>query len=207
MQGEGFVLLKQVLRELQRQDAGLLGKLAQLLLACLVEQGTTTHKTVVAVVKQHPLLRCQLAVVTMHILDTLKQLLVQSYVIGMLRQYGLHLLSQSVHLVVGLSTQQVKKHRRHTVQQVVITIRLILFTDNSIVEGGLLGVVDGLLYLLVVTTDALHEGFLIVLQTDTVERRRIVRRIIRSKKGISPLLYLFIHCSILLSACKSTNFS
>ena len=122
----GLLLLQQVLRELQTQHRGLLRQLAQTGLSLSVEQRTATHKAVVAIIQQHLLLRRQTAVVTMHVLDALKQPLVQPYVVGVLRQDGRHLLCQRIHLVVGLRTQQVEEHARRTRQQVVVVVLLVV---------------------------------------------------------------------------------
>ena len=105
-----LVLLEQVLRKLQRQHTGFLRELAQPLLALVVEQGSTAHEAVIAVVEQLLLLGGELAVVTVYGLYALKQLFVEPHIVGVLGQYGLHLLCQSVHLVVGLRTQQIEKH-------------------------------------------------------------------------------------------------
>ena len=198
MQGEGFVLLQQVLRELQRQHRGLLGQLSQALLACLVEQCTATHKAVVAVVQQAFLLGSQLTVMAVHVLDALKESRVQSDVVGMLRQYGLYLLSQCVHLVVGLSREQVEEHRAHAVEQIIVAFGLVVLVDDGIVERGLGGVVDGFLYLLIITTDALHESLLVVFQSDAVEGYGVVGCIIWFKKWVLSLLYILIH-NVMLS--------
>ena len=102
MQGERLVLLQHVLRELQTQHRGFLGKLAQALLAFGIEKGTAAHESVVAVVEEHFLLRREFAMVTMHILDALEEPLVKADIVGVLREDRTHLLGQSLHLVVGL---------------------------------------------------------------------------------------------------------
>ena len=114
MQSEGFILLQQILGELQSQHRSFLRELSQTLLTRSIKQGTAAHKTVVTVVEQHLLFWRQLTVVTMYILDTLKQLFIQADVIGMLRQYRTHLLCQGIHLVVGLCREQIKENGRHT---------------------------------------------------------------------------------------------
>ena len=198
MQGEGLVLLQQILRELEAEHRGFLRELAQAFLAGSIEEGTAAHETVVAVVEQHLLLGCQLTVVAVHILDALKEFLIEADVVGMLREDGTHLLGQRVHLVVRLGREQVEEHGAHPRQQVVIAcpVLLVVDTDDRIVEGGFLRVVDKLLYLFVVATDALEHRFLIVLQTDTVERGRIVGRTIREEKGILSH-FVFFHIFIL----------
>ena len=109
MQGIGLVFLEQVLRELQTQHASLLSELTQAFLSFLVEQGTTAHKAVVTVVEQALLLLRQQTMVTVYVLHTPKEFFVEAHIIGMLREDGLHLLCQGVHLVVGLGTQQIEE--------------------------------------------------------------------------------------------------
>ena len=187
-----LLLLQQVLLELQPQHRSLLRQLAQPLLSRLVEQGAATHEPVVARVEQHLLLGRQPAVVAVYVLDAFKQPLVQADVVGMLRQNRRHLLRQRVHVVVRLSRQQVEEHSRRASQQVVVVVLLVVHRDDCVIERWLLRVVDNLVYLLVIAAYALHEGFLEVLQADTVKRRRVVRRIVRLKKRILPLI-LLIH--------------
>ena len=102
VQRESLLFLQQVLRELQTEHRGFLCQLAQALFACFVEQGSRAHKALVAVVEQPFLLGCQLAMVQVYLADALEQPWVQPYVVGVLCQYGLHLLRQGVHLVIGL---------------------------------------------------------------------------------------------------------
>ena len=200
VQRVGLVFLQQVLRELQREHRGLLRQLAQPFLASLVEQCTGAYESLVAVVQQLFLLGSQSAVVQMHVAYPLKQPWVQPYVVGVLRQDGLHLLSQCVHLVVRLCRQQVEEHRAHAAQQVVVAL-VLLGIDDGVVERRLLRVVDGLLYLLIVAADALHEGLLVVFQADTVERHRVVRCVIRFQKRILVLT----HTNVLFLTCKGTK--
>ena len=124
MQFKGFVFLQQILRELQRQQAGLLGKLAKTLLACLVEQRTTPHEAVVSLLQQHVFLRREFAMMVVDVLDACKKTAVQSYVVGMLCQDGAHLLSQRVEVVVGLGAQHVREHGGYAVQKVVVMVAL-----------------------------------------------------------------------------------
>ena len=103
MQLEGFVFLEQVLRELQGEHACLLGELAQLLLAFLIEQGTAAYKTIIACIEQHLFLGIQLAVgMVVYELDAFEEFLVQGDIVGMLGKDGAHLLCQGFHLVAGL---------------------------------------------------------------------------------------------------------
>ena len=129
----------------------------------------------------------------MHILDTLKQPLVKTDIVGVLCQHGTHLLCQSVHLVGGLCRQQVEEHAADTRQEVVVAVVvfLVVDVDDGVVEGGFLRVVDDLLYLLIVTTDALHHRLFVVLQGDAVERRRVVRCAIRQEEWVLPLILCF----------------
>ena len=163
MQGIGFVLLQQVLRKLQTQHTGLFCELTQFVLALLIEQCTTTHKTVVAVVKQSFLLFCQKTMMAMHMFHTCKEFLIEAHIIGMFCQDGLHLLCQGVHLVVGLSTQQIEENGRHAIQQVIIPLRIIILVNDGIIEGGLLWIVNRFLYQFVITTNTFHKGLFIVL--------------------------------------------
>ena len=141
----------------------------------------------------------------MHIFDTLKQFFVESDIIGMLRQDWTHLLGQGIHLIVGLSRQQIEEYSTDTTQQVIIalTILLVIHTDDGIVESWFLGIVDNLVYLFLVTTDTLHKRLLIVLQTDTVKGHRVVRCIVFLEKGVES--FLFTHNILHFSACKNTN--
>ena len=98
-----FVFLEQVLRELQGEHACLLGELAQLLLAFLIEQGTAAYKTIIACIEQHLFLGIQLAVgMVVYELDAFEEFLVQGDIVGMLGKDGAHLLCQGFHLVAGL---------------------------------------------------------------------------------------------------------
>ena len=49
-----------------------------------------------------------------------------------------------------------------------------------------------MVYLLILTTDTLHEGLFKVLQVDTVKRCRVMRRLVRFEKRILTLI-LLIH--------------
>ena len=123
----------------------------------------------------------------------------------MLCQYRAQLLCQLIHLVVGLCRQQIEEYARGTRQQVIVIVLLIVHRDNRIVKRRLLGVIDNLLYLLILTTDTLHEGLLEVLQADAVERRRVVRRVIWLKKRVYPFILLIHNILFSLSACKVTT--
>ena len=193
MQVESLVLLQQVLRELKSEYRGFFRKLTQTFLARCIEQGTTAHKTVVTVVEEHLLLGCQLTVMTVYVFDAFKEAFVQTDIVGVLRQNGTHLLCQSVHLVGSLCRQQVEEHAADTRQEIVVAVVvfLVIDIDDGVVESWFLGVVDDLLYLLIVTTDALHHRLFVVLQGDAVERRRVVRCAIRQEERVLPLILCF----------------
>ena len=193
---EVLVLLQQVLRELQAQQRCLFSEGTQAVLLVLREQGATAYEAFVAVVKEPLLLRRQTAMMAMHILHTLEELLVEAHVVGMLRQDGAHLLCQGVHLVVGLGREEIEEHGRHTVEQVVVALRVVVLVDDGIVESGSCRIIDGFLEVFLVTADALHERLLIVLHTDTVEGRRVVGRAIRLEKRVLPLRFIFSHVAL-----------
>ena len=165
MQRKGLVLLQQILRELQTEHRSLLRQLAQSLLTSGIQQRTTAHKTIVAVVEQHLLLRRQLPMMPMHILDPLKQFLVQADVVRMLRQDRTHLLRQRIHFVVGLGREQIEEHRRGTSQQIIVMIAvlLVIHIDDGIVESRFIRIIDDLLYLFIITTDTLQHRLLVIL--------------------------------------------
>ena len=206
MEREGLVLFQQVLRELQRQDRCLLGQLTQPLLTVRIEQGTTTHKAVIAVVEQHLLLGRKLTVMAVNIFDAFKQPFVQADVIGMLCQQRTHLLCQLVHGVIRLSRQQIEEHRRGSRQQVIISLAVLFVVnrDDGIIKRRRLLAVYKLVYLLILTAHALHEGLIKVLQSDTVKGHRLVRRIIFSKKRINSI-FLFNHNILCSFSLQSYN--
>ena len=145
----------------------------------LVEQCTASHESLVAVVEQHLFLWCQPAVMQVHLANALKQLWVQPHVVGVFGQYRLHLLCQRVHVVVGLSRQQVEEYRRNPVQQVVVAIALVEGVQNGIVESRFLRIIDGLFQVLIVAADTLHERLLVVFQSDAVKGHRVVQCTVR----------------------------
>ena len=136
---------------------------------------------------------------TVHIADTLEELLVQADIIRVFRQDGAHFLGQCIHFVVGFCREQIEEDSRHPTKQIIIVIPLLLVvnTDDSIVKSRFLGVVDNLLYLFVIATDAFKHSFLIVLQTDTVKGGYVMRRIIRLEERIFSLLIVHISFSII----------
>ena len=205
MQGVCLCLLQQVLRELQRQHACLLGKFSQFLLSLVVEQRTASHESVVAVVEQSLFLRSQFAVVVVYRLYPLEEFLVESHVVGVFRQYRLHLLCQGVHLVVGLRTEQVEEHRGNPRQQVVVSVLIVVNVDYRVVESWFCGIVDSLFYLFVVAPDAFEECLLVVLELYLVERHRFVRCLVLFEEWVHSfrlLNFFFFHTV----CCPSSDF-
>ena len=49
--------------------------------------------------------------VQVYLTDTLKESGIQTHVVGMLGEDGLHLLGQRIHLVVGFCAEQVEEYR------------------------------------------------------------------------------------------------
>ena len=153
--------------------------------------------------------------VTVHIFDTFEQFLVQSHIVGMLRQDGAHLLCQCIQLVIGLSRKQVIKHCRYAVQQVIVAIGIIILVNDCIVECWLGRIIDGLLYMLVVAAYALHKRLFKVLNANLIERHRIVRCGIRLEERVLPLFifpytglsHIFHLLLIYILECKITKIS
>lgn len=153
---EGLVLLQQILREDETQSAGLLRELPQPLLALLIEEGTAAHETVVALLQEHTLLGSELAVMVVDILYAGEELWIQTDVVGVARENWTHLLSQSLEVVVALSTEQIEEYRRHTVEEVVVvlTALYLVLGDNRILERRLIGIINNAVDTLVVAADA-----------------------------------------------------
>ena len=193
VQGKCLVLLQHVLRELQSQHSSLFCELTQSFLASGIQQSATPHKPVVAVVQQHLLLRRQCAVMMIHILDTFEEPFVQSDIIGMLGEYRTQFLCQGIHLVVGVSTQQIEEYTRHLRQQVIISlvVLIVVHTNDGVLKRRCRWVVDDHLYLLILTTDTLHESLLVVFQPYLVEGWNLMGCMIVLEKGIHSLYLLF----------------
>ena len=121
-----------------------------------------------------------------HMLHPLEELGVQTNVVSMLCQDGLQFLCKGVHIVVSFGREQVEEHRADALQQVEVALGVILLVHDGIVEVGLSRVVDDAVYLLVVTTDALHKGILEILQAYAVEGRRVVRGIVGFEQRVLP---------------------
>ena len=193
MQLEVLVLLEQVLRELQREHAGLLREFSQFLLVLVVEQGSASGEPFKLHLQQPLFLLGEIAVMVVYIFDFLKEPFVQPYVVGVLGQDGLHLLCQGVHLVVGLGAEQVEEDGRHTREQVVVPLGLVVLVHHDgIVKGGSVGIVHNPVNLLVLASDAFHEGFFKMFQLDTVKGHGVVRRVVRFEKRVAHISFLLI---------------
>ena len=70
MQSESLILLQQVLRKLQAKHRCLFRQLSKPFLASGIEQSSAAYEAIITVVEQHLLLRCQLTMMTMYILNT-----------------------------------------------------------------------------------------------------------------------------------------
>ena len=221
VQFESLVFLQQVLRELQREQAGLLGEMAQAFLVFVAEQRTTSHKTVVAVAQQHFLfgrqrfgvqlsaigLRFTPKIIVINPLDALEKRLVEHHVVFVLREDGSQLLRELVELVVGFGAEHVREHGRYAVEQVVIVFALArVHARNGVLESGLFGVVDGFLNLLIVASDALQKGLFVVFKLDSVEGNGVVRRVVRLKKRVYSLLIHKMVSFSLINRAKIVKF-
>ena len=69
--------------------------------------------------------------------------------------------------------------------------------EYSIVEGGLVCIVDDFLYLLVFSPYSFYEGFLVVFQPYLVERHGVVRCVIFFKEWIFSCLFFAFFCHVL----------
>ena len=183
------------MRELQGEHRSFLGQFAEFLFPFFVEQGTAAHESVIAIVQQAFLLGSQLAVVQVHVFHSLEEFFVQSHVICMLGEHGLQLLGQGLHLVVGLGAHQVEEHGRYPAQQVVIPVIVFLGIDDGIVECGLFGIVDGLLYLLIIAADAFQKSLFVVLHPNTVEGHGVMWCLVVLKKGVYAN-FIVVHIAI-----------
>ena len=85
--------------------------MTELLFPLLVKERTAAHESLVAVFQQAFLLGGEFSVMSVHCLVSLEELFVESHIVGMLCEDGLYLLSQRIHLVVGLGAKQVEEHR------------------------------------------------------------------------------------------------
>ena len=166
--------------------------MAKALFAFIVKQSSAAYKAVIAVVKQHFFFRRKPAVVQMYGFHAFKQAFVQSYVVGVFRQYRLHFLCQRVHLVIRLGTKQIEKYGRHARQQVIISVLVVVNVDYCIVESRFVLIVYCLFYLFVVTPYAFHKGFFKVFKPDVFEGNSVVRGIVRFKKRILTLAFCLI---------------
>ena len=130
----------------------------------------------------------------MNIFYALKQALVQTDIVGMLGKDGTHLLSQRIHLVVGLGRKQIKEYSRNATQQIVVAllILLVIYTDNGIVECRFCRIIDNTLYLFIVATDAFQHSLFEIFHADTVEWGCVVRCVIRFKERVRSS-FLFVY--------------
>ena len=135
------------------------------------------------------------------ILDALKQLLVESDIIAVLCQYGTHFLCQCIQLIVALGTQHTVEHGRYPVQQRVVAYSLgDIYACDGILESGFFGVVNYLVYLLVITSDTFHKSLFIVRNSYPVEGDGIVKGVIRSEEWICFLFCSLVHISLYFHA-------
>ena len=70
---------------------------------------------------------------------------------------------------------------------------VIILADDGVVESGLLRVVDGFVYLLLVAADAFDECWLEILQANLVKRISTVGGVEGFKKRILALLCCWLH--------------
>ena len=131
--------------------------------------------------------------VLVDIFDALEELRVQADVVGMAGEDRTHLLCQGLHFVVALSTQQVEEHRAGPVQQVIVMLASLdlILRNDGILECRLLGVIDNLVDLLVLTAYTFHHRFLEIGKLYLVERHGIMRSAVRLKEGVDMLVILF----------------
>ena len=209
VQLERLVLLEQVLRELQREHARLFGQPAQLLLVLVVEQRSAPHESVVAVVEQPLFLGCQSPVVVVYGLDSLEEFLVEPHVVGVFRQDWLYLLRQGIHLVIRLRAEQIEEYGGDPRQQVVISVLVVVHVDYRVVKSRFIGIVYGLLYLFVVSSDAFEKRLFVVFESYLVKWHGLVWRGIRHEKRVlaSFLFCIFLfHTNYNIFICKVSVF-
>ena len=167
-------------------------------LSFLIKQSAASYETVVAVVEKHFFFCRQLTVVQVNVFHTLEKALVQPYVVSMLCQDGLHLLGQGLHFIVGLGAEQVEEHRRYTLKQVVVAVFVFLGIDDGVVESRFVRVVDGLLYLLIITPDSFHESLFVVFHAYAVEGHSIVGgTVFFEKRILAYVVFTHVFFSIL----------
>ena len=106
VEGVGLVLLQQVLRELQREHRGVLGELAQLGLAVVVEQCAAAYEGVVFLVEEHLFLGGEVAVMVVDGLYAGEELRVEDDVVLVLGEDGAELLGESLHLGRGVGAHE-----------------------------------------------------------------------------------------------------
>ena len=99
----------------------------------------------------------------------------------MLSENRTHLLCQSVHFIICFSTEHIKEYTLHTTQKIIVMLtsfNLILWY-NRILKGWFIGVINNLLNLLVLTANTFHHCLFIISKSNTIERYRVMRCIIR----------------------------
>ena len=200
MQGVSLVFLQQILRELEGEHACLLGELAQLLLAFLIEQGTAAHESVVAGIEEHLFLGIELTVrMIVNELDALEELLVQGDIVGMLGEDWTQFLCQFFHLIAGFCTHHAREYIGNTTQEIVIMFPFLgIYAGNGILEGRLCRVIDNLVCGLVIASDTFHESLFVITELDAVERDCIMWGAIGQEERILSLLGFVILCGIII---------
>ena len=200
MQGVSLVFLQQILRELEGEHACLLGELAQLLLAFLIEQGTAAHESVVAGVEEHLFLGIELTVwMIVNELDALEELLVQGDIVGMLGENRTQFLCQFFHLIAGFCTHHAREYIGNTTQEIVIMLALLgIYAGNGVLEGRFCRVIDNLISGLVIASDTFHESLFVITELDAVERDCIMWGAIGQEERILSLLGFVILCGIII---------
>ena len=168
MEREFVGVLELVLLELQRQHAQFLHELAEAHLLVLRERSPVALETLIEVVQQPLILHVKAQALVLDSLDALEVAFVEHDVLGVLREQGLHLLCQRIHLVVGMGTEQVEERRGDPFQGAVIE------RVDGVLERRRFGIVQDALQVSILAAHALEHGLLVVLETDLVEGNRLV---------------------------------
>ena len=104
----------------------------------------------------------------------------------------LKFLCKSIHLVIGLSRKEIEEDGRNIIQKIVIAI-IILGINYGVIERRRLWIINEFLYMLIITTDTFHEGFLVMLHLYKVERWSLMWGCIFFKKWINHNYYFTIY--------------